>query len=45
MPALFERLIATGKTTAAYLLREYWMDIGLLEDFERAAREWGRPVE
>lgn len=42
MPALFERLIAAGKTTAAYPLREYWLDIGRLEEFERAQREWGR---
>ena len=36
MPTLFERLIAAGKTTAAYPLREYWLDIGRLEEFERA---------
>lgn len=36
MPTLFEHLIAAGKTTAAYPLREYWLDIGRLEEFERA---------
>ena len=40
MPALFECLIAAGKNTAAYLMREYWLDIGRLEEFERAQREW-----
>ncbi len=40
MPTLFEHLIAAGKTTAAYPLREYWLDIGRLEEFERAQREW-----
>ena len=42
MPTLFESLIAAGKSTAAYLLREYWLDIGRLEEFERAQREWAR---
>ncbi len=42
MPTLFEHLVAAGKTAAAYPLREYWLDIGRLEEFERAQREWGR---
>ncbi len=41
MTNLFEDLIAANKTTAAYPLREYWLDIGRLEEFERAQREWG----
>jgi dTDP-glucose pyrophosphorylase/predicted transcriptional regulator len=41
MPTLFEQLIEGGKTTAAYPLREYWLDIGRLEEFDRAQREWG----
>jgi dTDP-glucose pyrophosphorylase len=45
MPTLFEHLIAAGKTTAAYPLREYWLDIGRLEEFERAQREWVGPIE
>jgi dTDP-glucose pyrophosphorylase len=45
MPALFEQLIAAGKPTAAYPMREYWLDIGRLEEFERAQREWGTPLE
>jgi dTDP-glucose pyrophosphorylase len=40
MPALFGRLIEEGMTTSAYHLREYWLDIGRLEEFERAQREW-----
>lgn len=36
MPTLFEDLIAKGKATSAYPLREYWLDIGRLEEFERA---------
>jgi dTDP-glucose pyrophosphorylase len=41
MPMLFERLLATEKPVTAYPLREYWLDIGRLEEFERAQREWG----
>lgn len=40
MPVLFEQLVAAGKTVSAYPLREYWLDIGRLDDFERAQREW-----
>ncbi len=40
MPTLFERLIADGKVTAAYPLREYWLDIGRLDEFERAQQDW-----
>ena len=43
MPTLFEHFIVAGKTTAAYPLREYWLDIGRLEEFERAQREWVNP--
>jgi dTDP-glucose pyrophosphorylase len=44
MPTLFNTLMAAGRTTAAYPLREYWLDIGRLEDFERAQGEWTVPV-
>ena len=44
MPALFERLIAAGKNTVAYLMREYWLDIGRLEELERAQREWSADI-
>lgn len=40
MPALFERLLTKGLATAAYPLREYWLDIGRIEEFERAQHEW-----
>lgn len=40
MPALFQRLIAEGRTTSAFPLREYWIDIGRIEELERAQREW-----
>ncbi|QXH48305.1 nucleotidyltransferase family protein [Pseudomonas xanthosomatis] len=41
MPSLFQRLGGERKKTAAYPLREYWLDIGRLEEYERAQREWG----
>jgi NDP-sugar pyrophosphorylase family protein len=33
-------LIADKKPVAAYPLHEYWLDIGRLEEFERAQTEW-----
>lgn len=36
MPTLFQRLIELGLTTAAFPLREYWLDIGHMSDFEQA---------
>ncbi|MCB1876834.1 MAG: nucleotidyltransferase family protein [Chromatiales bacterium] len=40
MPDLFRTLIAKGETTVAFPLHEYWLDIGRVEDFERAGREY-----
>jgi NDP-sugar pyrophosphorylase family protein len=40
MPSLFSRLINEGQKVAAYPLKEYWLDIGRIEEFERAQREW-----
>jgi len=40
MPTLFDRLIAANHSTSAYPLREYWLDIGRLDEFERAQHEW-----
>ncbi|AYV57204.1 CBS domain-containing protein [Leptospira kmetyi] len=42
MPTLFEKLIENQRKTSAYLLKEYWLDIGRLEEFERAQKEWGK---
>lgn len=41
MPMLFESLLAQGLATSAYPIREFWLDIGRLEEFERAQQEWG----
>ena len=40
MPSFFSRLMDGGQTVAAYPLREYWLDIGRIEEFERAQQEW-----
>ena len=39
MPELFEALIAKGSETAVFPIREYWIDIGRIADFEKAADE------
>jgi dTDP-glucose pyrophosphorylase len=40
MTDLFSKLISLKKYTAAYPLREYWLDIGRLEELERAHKDW-----
>ncbi|RTL56015.1 MAG: CBS domain-containing protein [Rhodocyclaceae bacterium] len=40
MPNLFDKVTAAGKTASAFPLREYWLDIGRLEEFEKAQDEW-----
>jgi NDP-sugar pyrophosphorylase family protein len=42
MPSLFEQLMQNGSRTTAFPLREYWLDIGQLEDFRRAEGEFER---
>jgi NDP-sugar pyrophosphorylase family protein len=36
MPTLFERLNAAGALTVAFPLREFWLDIGRVEDYVQA---------
>lgn len=40
MPELFQRLMQSGRRTAAYPVREFWLDVGRVEEFERAQQEW-----
>ena len=40
MPTLFNELIEMNKKVIAFPLHEYWIDIGRLEEFERAQVEW-----
>lgn len=39
MPTLFENLISANQATAAYPLREYWLDIGRMSDLEKANQQ------
>ncbi len=40
MPDLFDRLRNRGHKTLAYPIREYWVDIGHLDDYQRANSEF-----
>lgn len=40
MPQLFERLLEKGLSSAVFPIREYWLDIGLLDDYQRANQEF-----
>ncbi len=40
MPDLLSRLIQTGTGVTAFPIREYWMDIGQMSDFERASQDY-----
>lgn len=40
MPTLFEKLLAMKQEIAPFPIREYWLDIGRLDDLERAKGEY-----
>jgi len=40
MPTLFEKLIKMGENVLSFPLREYWLDIGRLEEYEKANNEY-----
>ena len=40
MPTLFEKMIATKQNVISFPLREYWLDIGRMEEFEKANDEY-----
>jgi dTDP-glucose pyrophosphorylase/predicted transcriptional regulator len=40
MPTLFEKLIEQEKETVVFPIREYWLDIGHMADYERANGEY-----
>jgi NDP-sugar pyrophosphorylase family protein len=42
MPTLIERTIAGGKQSVVFPLREYWIDVGRLDDLQRASDEFQR---
>jgi len=41
MPTLFERLVEARRETAVFPVREYWLDIGRIDDLERAQGDFG----
>lgn len=45
MTVLFEKLIEQRHETAAFPLREYWLDIGRIDDYERANGEYSKVFE
>lgn len=40
MPGLYDRLIESGKKTVVFPIREYWLDIGRIEDFKKAQNDY-----
>jgi len=40
MPTLFEKLIKNNLKTISFPIHEYWLDIGRIEEFERANSEY-----
>lgn len=40
MPTLFEKLIAARNNAVSFPIREYWLDIGRMSDYERANNEY-----
>lgn len=42
MPDLIQAAIEAGKVVGSFLVHEYWLDIGRLEDFERASVDYSQ---
>ena len=40
MPTLFEKMISENQNIISFPLREYWLDIGRMEEFEKANNEY-----
>lgn len=40
MPSLIETLVARGQHACLFPVREYWLDVGRMDDFDRARREY-----
>jgi len=40
MPDLYRSLAEQGKTASCFPIREYWLDIGRMDDFQRAETEY-----
>lgn len=42
MPQLFERIAETGGAASVFPIHEYWLDIGRIDDLERAQGDYSR---
>jgi dTDP-glucose pyrophosphorylase len=42
MPQLFERIAETGDAASVFPIHEYWLDIGRIDDLERAQGDYSR---
>jgi dTDP-glucose pyrophosphorylase len=40
MPTLFENLVDSGQTSSVFPLREYWCDIGRIDDYRKANADY-----
>ena len=40
MPQLYKQILDTGFSVTVFPIREYWIDIGRMSDFERANMEY-----
>jgi NDP-sugar pyrophosphorylase family protein len=40
MPTLFEKLIKQDENAISFPIREYWLDIGRMDEYEKANREY-----
>jgi len=45
MPLLFDQLLLQKKETTVFPIREYWLDIGRIDDFERAQMDFAEVFE
>ncbi|MEI4769606.1 nucleotidyltransferase family protein [Psychrobacillus sp. FJAT-51614] len=45
MPDLFKQLMDKGEIVSAFPIREYWLDIGQIDDFERANSDYREQVK
>lgn len=40
MPCLFNSIVAKGKDVSVFPVREYWLDLGKIEDFNKAQDDY-----
>ncbi|MDQ7085353.1 MAG: hypothetical protein Q9M36_10695 [Sulfurovum sp.] len=40
MPTLFKKLIQSDENTISFPIREYWLDIGRMDEYEKANNEY-----